>query len=137
MRPLFAPALACCTLLALPAGARSQAVETVSIKAARSGDPHNMRMRVLPNGDLDASAVPVALLLRYAYDVPINPSPRLSGLDGRQMYDERYDIEAKAPPASAASRDLPESEKRARMQKMIRGLLADRFKLVMRVEQKM
>jgi uncharacterized protein (TIGR03435 family) len=119
-------------LLAVPAIAQSQAFELISIKPARSGDARNMRMRVLPNGDLDASAVPVLLLLRYAYDVPVNPSPRLSGLPG---WRETYDIEAKAP-ANAVPRGLPESEKRARMQEMIRGLLADRFKLVMRVEQK-
>ena len=118
-------------LLALPAVAQSQAFE-ISIKPARSGDPRNMRMRVLPNGDLSASAVPVLLLLRYAYDVPVNPSPRLSGLPG---WRETYDIEAKAP-ANAVPPGLPESEKRGRMQGMIRGLLADRFKLVMRVEQK-
>ena len=53
-----------------------------------------MRVRVLPNGDLNASAVPVLLLLRYAYDVPVNPSPRLAGLPG---WRETYDIEAKAP----------------------------------------
>ena len=117
-------------LLALPAVAQSQAFEVISIKPARSGDPRNMRMRVLPNGDLNASAVPVLLLLRYAYDVPVNPSPRLSGLPG---WRETYDIEAKAP-ANAVSAGLPESEKRGRRQRMIRGLLADRFKLVMRVE---
>src|SRR5262245_13546515 len=119
-------------LSALPAVAQSQAFEAISIKLTRSGDSRNMRMRVLPNGDLNASAVPVLMLLRYAYDVPVNPSPRLSGLpDGR----ERYDIDAKAP-ANAVPADLPEREKRRRMQEMIRGLLAERFKLVMRVEQK-
>src|SRR4029450_1580423 len=119
-------------LLALPAVAQSRAFEVISIKPARSSDPRNMRMRVLPNGDLNANAVPVVLLLRYAYDVPVNPSPRLSGLPG---WRETYDIEAKAP-ANAVPRGLPESEKRGRMQSMIRGLLADRFKLLMRVEQK-
>src|SRR4029453_2452614 len=119
-------------LLALPAVAHSQAFEVISIKPARSGDPRNMRMRRLPNGDLNATAVPVLLLLRYAYDVPVNPSPRLSGLPG---WRETYDIEAKAP-ASAVPRGLSESEKRGRIQGMIRGLLANRFKLVMRVEQK-
>src|SRR6266436_4765597 len=81
-------------LLALAAIAQSQAFDVISIKVARSGDPRNMRMRVLPNGDLDASAAPVLLLLRYAYDVPVNPSPRLSGLPG---WRETYDIDAKAP----------------------------------------
>ena len=96
-------------LLALPAVAQAQAFEVISIKPARSGDPRDMRMRVLPNGDLIASAVPVLLLLRYAYDVPVNPSPRLSGLPG---WRETYDIEAKAP-ANAVPHGLPESEKRA------------------------
>ena len=118
--------------LALPAVAQQQAFEKISIRPAGSGDPRNMRMRVLPNGDLTASGVPVFLLLRYAYDVPVNPSPRLSGLPG---WRETYDIEAKAP-ANAVPPGLPESEKRGRMQEMIRRLLADRFKLVMRVEQK-
>jgi uncharacterized protein (TIGR03435 family) len=91
-----------------------------------------MRMRVLPNGDLSASAVPVLWLVHYAYDVPRNPSPRLSGLP---LWRETYDIEAKAR-ANAVPAGLPESEKRRRIQGMIRGLLADRFKLVMQAEQK-
>jgi uncharacterized protein (TIGR03435 family) len=117
---------------ALPAVTQSPAFEVISITPARSADPRNMRMRVLPNGDLKASALPVLWLLRYAYDVPVNPSPRLSGLPDWQ---ETYDIEAKAP-ANAVPAGLPESEQRGRIQGMIRGLLADRFKLVMRVEQK-
>ena len=51
-------------------------------------------------------------LLSYAYDVPINPSPRLSGLPDWTVR-ECYDSEAKAP-----------------------ALLADRFKLVMRTQNK-
>jgi uncharacterized protein (TIGR03435 family) len=119
-------------LLASPVVAQSPAFEAISIKPARSSDPQSMRMRVLPNGDLSASAVPVLLLMTYAYDVPANPSPRLIGLP---RWRETYDIEAKAP-ANAVSAGLPEGEKRRRVQGMIRGLLADRFKLVMRVEQK-
>src|SRR5690349_18750087 len=112
-------------LLAWPVIAQSQTFEAISIKAARSGDPRNMRMRVLPNGDLKATAVPVLVLVHYAYDVPENPSPRLSGLPG---WPDSYDIEAKAP-AGAVPASLPESEKQARRQRMIRGLLAERFKL--------
>jgi uncharacterized protein (TIGR03435 family) len=117
---------------ALPAAAQSQAFELISIKPARSTDPRDMRMRVLPNGDISASAVPLVLLVGYAYDMPVNPSPRLTGLPG---WPDRYDIEAKAP-ANAIPRGLAESERRARVQGMVRGLLADRFKLVMRVEEK-
>jgi uncharacterized protein (TIGR03435 family) len=119
-------------LSALPAVAHSQAFEVIAIKPAPSDDPRNMRIRVLPNGDLTASAVPVVLLVSYAYDVPVNPSPRLSGLPG---WRETYDIEAKAP-ANAVPAGLPGGEKRRRVQGMVRRLLADRFKLVMGVEQK-
>ena len=119
-------------LLTLPAVAQSQAFETISIKPTRSNDSRNMRMRVLANGDLSGSALPVLLLVGYAYDVPVNPSPRLSGLPG---WRETYDIEAKAP-ANAVPAILPEPEKQRRKQAMIRELLADRFKLVLRVEQK-
>jgi uncharacterized protein (TIGR03435 family) len=119
-------------MLALPAVAQPQAFATITIKPAGSAGAGNARMRVLPNGDLIANAVPVVRLLSYAYDVPVNPSPRLSGLP---EWRETYDIEAKAP-ASAVPSGLQESEKRRRMQGMIRRMLADRFKLVMRVEQK-
>jgi len=119
-------------LLALPAVAQSQAFATITIKPARSADTRSTRVQMLPNGDFIASAVPVVTLLSYAYGVPVNPSPRLSGLP---EWRETYDIEAKAP-ANAVSSGLQESEKRRRIQGMIRRLLADRFKLVMRVEQK-
>ena len=60
-------------------------------------------MQVLPNGDLIASAVPVITLLSYAYDVPVNPSPRLSALPDWTVR-EKYDIEAKAPANAVPSR---------------------------------
>src|SRR5437773_11286927 len=94
-------------LSALPAVAQSQAFEVMSIKPARSGDPRDMRMRVLPYGDLNSSAAPVLLLLRFAYDVPVNPSPRLSGLPG---WCATYDIEPQAP-ANAVRPGMPDREK--------------------------
>src|SRR6266404_3721984 len=121
-------------LVALPAVAQSQAFATITIKPARSADPRNVRVQVLPNADLIASAVPVIMLLSYAYDVPVNPSPRLSTLPDWALR-EKYDIEAKAP-ANAIPPSLQHSEVRSRIQQMIRGLLADRFRLVMRVENK-
>jgi uncharacterized protein (TIGR03435 family) len=121
-------------LVALPAVAQSQAFATITIKPARSAGPSNARVQVLSNGDLIASAVPVITLLSYAYDVPVNPSPRLSPLPDWTVR-ERYDIEGKAP-ANAITPSLQDSEARSRIQLMIRGLLADRFRLVMRVENK-
>jgi uncharacterized protein (TIGR03435 family) len=121
-------------LVALPAVAQSQAFATITIKPAPSANPRNARVQVLPNGDLIASAVPVIRLLSYAYDVPVNPSPRLSALPDWTLV-EKYDIEAKAP-ANAIPPGLQESEVRSRIQQMFRGLLADRFGLVMRAENK-
>jgi uncharacterized protein (TIGR03435 family) len=119
-------------LLTSSAVAQSPAFAVISIKPALGRDPRSMRMRVLPRGVFTATAVPVLELLRYAYGVPINPSPRLSGLP---EWPETYDIEARAL-ANAVPPDLQESEERRRMQEMVRALLADRFKLAMQVEQK-
>ena len=91
-------------------------------------------MQVLPDGDLVAKDVPLITLFSYAYGLPVNGSPRLSPLPGWTIT-EKYDIEAKAP-ANAIAPGLPPREVRGRMQQMIRGLLADRFSLVMRVENK-
>jgi uncharacterized protein (TIGR03435 family) len=121
-------------LVALPAVAHPQAFVAITVKPARSADPRNARLQVLPNGDLTASAVPVITLLSYAYDVPVNTSPRLAPLPDWTVR-ERYDIEAKAS-ANAMPPNLQDSEVQSRIRQMIRGLLADRFRLVMRVENK-
>jgi uncharacterized protein (TIGR03435 family) len=119
-------------LVAWPTTAQSQAFEKITIKTARSNRPGSNRMQVLPNGDLIANAVPVIELLSYAYDLPVNPSPRLAPLPDWSMV-ERYDIQAKAP-ANAITPGLQDSELRSRVQQMIRGLLADSFRLAMKVQ---
>lgn len=121
-------------LVALPAVAQPQAFAKITIKPARPADLQNMRMQVLPKGDLIATGVPVIMLLSYAYDVPVNRSARLSALPDWTFH-ERFDIEGQAP-ANAINLSLQDSEARSRIQQMIRGLLADRFKLVLRVEHK-
>jgi len=121
-------------LVAVPAVAQSQAFAKVTIRSASSADPRNMRMQVLPHGDVIANAVPVVMLLSYAYDVPVDPLQRLSHLPDWTIR-ERYDIEAKAI-ANAVTISLQDSDSRTRIQQEIRGLLADRFRLAMRVENK-
>jgi uncharacterized protein (TIGR03435 family) len=116
-------------VLSLPAIAQSQTFAKITIKPTNSADPSNMRMQILSNGDLIANAVPVIMLLSYAYDVPVDPSPRLYSLPDWTIR-ERYDIQGKAI-AKAVS---PNS--RIRNQQEIRELLADRFKLAMRTENK-
>jgi uncharacterized protein (TIGR03435 family) len=119
-------------VVVLPAMAQSPVFATITVKPARSTEPGGGRMQVLPNGDVIGTAIPVMTLLSYAYDVPSNPSPRLSGAPD-WIVRERYDIEAKAP-TSAIPGGLPQSEVRNRVRQMIRGLLSDRFQLMMRVE---
>jgi uncharacterized protein (TIGR03435 family) len=122
-----------CLLLAAPAVAQAQAFETITIKPGGSADPRDARMRVLANGDLSASAMSLFWLVSYAYDVPLSPAAaRFSILP---LWRETYDIEAKAP-ANAVPPGLSARERQIRVQEMIRALLADRFKLAMRVEHK-
>jgi len=119
-------------LIAWTAAALPQSFEKNTIKTARSSGPGSNRLQVLRNGDLIANAVPVIELLSYAYDLPVNPSPRLAPLPDWSIV-ERYDIQAKAP-ANAITPGLQDSELRSRVQQMIRGLLADNFRLAMRVQ---
>jgi len=110
-------------VVALPAVARAQAFATVSIKPAGLSDWRSTRVQMRPNGDLITHAVPVITLLSQAYDLPANPSPRLGTLPDWTVR-ERYDIEARA---GSNSLRLPAKQ-------MIRRLLAEQFKLVMRAE---
>jgi uncharacterized protein (TIGR03435 family) len=121
-------------LVALPAVAQAEAFARITIKPARSDEPRNARVQVLPNGDLIARAISVRALLSYAYDVPVNPSSRLSALPDWTAR-EAYDIEVKAP-ANAIPPSHQDRDVRNRIQQMIRGVLADRFRLVMRLENK-
>jgi len=109
-------------IMALPVIAQTQTFSSIAIKPAR---PSNSRLQVLPDGGLIARAIPTIRLLSYAYDVPVNPSPRLSGLPDWTSH-EQYDIDAKA-----SSDGIPGNP-----QQMIRRLLADRFHLLMRTEKK-
>ena len=121
-----------CFLICASVVAQAQVFEKVSIKPVSSSAPRDMRLQVLPDGELIAHAVLVMDLVSYAYDVPANPSPRLSAVPDWSNRD-RYDIEAKAAPGviNVAS---PDSEAQRRVKEMIRRLLADRFGLVMKVE---
>jgi uncharacterized protein (TIGR03435 family) len=131
---VFCRAVACLVVVTLPVVAQAQKFATITIKPARSADPRDERMQLLPGGTWIASGVGVIRLLSSAYDVPVNGSPRLSALPNWTIL-ARYDIEAKAPD-NLISRDLQDNEVRSRIQRMIRALLADRFGLLMRIEQK-
>jgi uncharacterized protein (TIGR03435 family) len=115
--------------------ARGPAFETISIKPAPSGSPRDLRIRVLPNGDFTVRAAPVSMIISYAYDLPSLPSQSRARLFEPRPWPGRFDIEAKAS-ANAVPAGLSASERHDRVRHMVRALLADRIKLVMRVEQK-
>jgi len=121
-------------LVALPPVAQAQGFAKFTIRPASSTDPRNMRMQLLPNGDLIAKGVSVVMLLSYAYDVPVDPSSRLSRLPEWTIH-ERYDIEGKAS-ANPLTPSVRDKDSRSRIQQTIRGLLADHFSLAMRMENK-
>ncbi len=119
-------------LLALPAAAQSPAFEVAWIKPDNTEDFRHIRMQVEPGGRFSATALPVRALLVYAYNLPMNFSERLSGVPD-WVNREQFDIEAKAPDGAFPA-GLPTSEAKTKMQAMVRSLLADRFRLVMRHE---
>jgi uncharacterized protein (TIGR03435 family) len=122
-----------CALLAIPAAAQTPPFEIVSIKPNRTGDMRNFRLHVSP-GKFSATAMPLRILLSYAYEFPVNPSARVSGIPDWTLR-ELYDVEAKAP-ATAFPAGLSAVEVKARMQPMLRRMLVDYFHLDMRVAMK-
>jgi hypothetical protein len=123
-----------CLLVTASAFAQAQSFATIDVKPARSVDPQSRRIRVLPNGDLKGTSVNAITLISEGYGVPANPSERLSTLPP-WVYSERYDIEAKAP--SSAKQMNPSDGKTSKLVRdMFRQVLADRFHLVMRTENR-
>jgi uncharacterized protein (TIGR03435 family) len=123
-------------LIASSAAAQSKSFTTITIKPAASSDPRDTRVQVLPNGDLIARSVSVATLMSNAYGVPFNGSPLLSADLPDWAIGEKYDIEAKASANAISLSTLPDSEVRSAIRQKICGLLADRFGLVVRIENK-
>jgi uncharacterized protein (TIGR03435 family) len=116
----------------LPAAAQSQSFAKITIKPARSTD--TQRTQVHTDGEWIATGISAGRLMNLAYNLPANGSPRFSSLPIWTMTD-KYDIEAIAL-ENTIHPGLQDSEVRCRIQQMVRSLLADRFGLVMRVENK-
>lgn len=127
-------------MMDLPIGrAQSQSekpikAEVVSVKRNVSEDPRSMGMsRGEPGGKLSIRGVLLYFIIARAYNVGFQ-SPRLSG-GPDWIRSERYDIEAIAE-AGAIPVGLPEEVRHARFRSLLQGILADRFHLVMRRENK-
>ena len=125
---------AICLLVTASAFSRAQSFVDIDVKPARSVDPESRQIRVLPNGDLVGTSVNAITLISEGFSVPGNPSERLSTLPP-WVYSERYDIEAKA--SSGAKRmSFSGGNASKPVRAMFRQILADRFHLVMRAENR-
>src|SRR5215472_16297610 len=119
---------------ASPLAAQSTAFEVASVKLNATEDFRATKLQILPGGHFSATALPLRYLIVYAYNLPMNPSERLTSVP-EWTNEARYDIEAKAPDGAFPA-GLPASDARARVRAMLRALLADRFRLMMRRETK-
>ena len=117
-----------------PALAQSPAFEVVSIKPNPSQDFRGTDMQMLPGGRFTATNYALRSLISLAYNVPVNPNERISGVPEWALQ-ERYDIDARAAegafPAGLSNREFT-----ARMRLMLQSLLADRFHAKVRQETK-
>src|SRR5262249_11048538 len=99
--------------------------EVASIKPNKSG-PGPQRIGIQPGGRFVATNIPVRDLISLAYGQP-QPLPNFQIIGGPSwITSDRFDITAKAEGDAQPSPTGPPSQ----MFMMIRGLLADRFKLV-------
>jgi uncharacterized protein (TIGR03435 family) len=102
-----------------PIAAGNPAFEAASIKPNRSGDP-GVRLSPQPGGRFTGTNVSVAMLIRFAYELP---DFQVFGGPG-WLESDRFDVAAKADgDATLAQERL-----------MLRRLLADRFKLTTHAE---
>jgi uncharacterized protein (TIGR03435 family) len=110
------------------------AFEVASVKPNKAGDPRGQRgFDFLPGGGLTAKNLSLYALIATAYDLPFQSSRVSGGADWTRS--EAFDIEARAsqdaiPPGST----VKAREEKTRL--MLQTLLAERFKLVLRVDKK-
>jgi uncharacterized protein (TIGR03435 family) len=108
--------------------------EVVSVKRNTSEDNRSMGIsRGEPGGKITIRGVPLYIIIARAYHVMFQ-SPRLSG-GPEWIRSERYDIEAIAE-KDAIPAGLPAVEREARFGLLLQSVLADRFKLKMRREDR-
>ena len=84
-----------------------------SVKVNTTEDFRATKLQILPGGHFSATALALRYLIVCAYNLPMNPSERLTGVP-EWTNEARYDIEAKAPDGAFPA-GLPASDARARV----------------------
>jgi bla regulator protein BlaR1 len=111
------------------------AFEVASVKPNTSGDQRSIRVENLPSGRFVMQGLPLLIIASYAYDIPFQ-SPRLAGgAEWQKARGEVYDIEATAP-KDAFSPGMTQKNRDARVRLMLQSLLAERFKMKVRIDPK-
>jgi uncharacterized protein (TIGR03435 family) len=108
--------------------------EVASIKLNKTWAPgQRIGLSFLPGGVMTARAINPRWLIEMAYGLPAMKGYVSGG--PKWLDEERYDIEAKTDPGAIRT-GTPQSEIEEIHQRMLRALLADRFKLVLDSETK-
>jgi uncharacterized protein (TIGR03435 family) len=114
------------TFVLMHTGTRPQvsAVNGFEVASVKRSGPNSglTKIMVEPGDRLTASSVPVSLLIQFAYELQ---DSQLVGARG-WVASELFDVQAKAPTGTASGADP--------VRAMLRSLLADRFKLIIRHE---
>lgn len=109
--------------------ANTSAFDVASVKAVATTDPPGYAFPTALPGVRFVSKFPLYSVIAYAYNLPFNRSPRLSGIPDA-IGGSIYVIEAKGTfPAGLSSQARDD-----RMRSMVQTLLADRFKLTIHRE---
>lgn len=113
--------------------AKPPSFEAVSVRPHGPGGRTSLMLpTVLPGGRF-VSKFSVSSVISFAYKLPVNPSPRLSGVpEWAHAVDDAYDIEATGVMPAGLSAQASTD----RMRLMVQALLADRFKLAIHRESK-
>lgn len=119
--------------IALAGGLGAQSFEVASVKSSKAPDFQGLSRSYLPGGRFVATNYPMLLLISDAYNIPPQ-SPRLKGVP-EWAWSARFDVEAKAADG-ALPPGLPDPVRRERMRHMLQTLLAERFKLAIRSENR-
>jgi uncharacterized protein (TIGR03435 family) len=110
----------------------SPAFEVASVKAHPPGDPQ--RLEFLPSGRLSIEGAPLQVVVAIAYGLPFQTTRLSGGPNWIRDAGSSFDIEAKAD--DGALTGLSRNAREAKMRLMLQALLADRFKLIIRRDQK-
>ena len=115
--------------------AASIAFEVASVKPHKADDNRRSMPQFLPGGRFVSTGIPLRMVIATAYHVGFQ-SVRLSGgPDWINSMDGVYDIEA-TPPPGVIPAGLPSKARDEKLKLMLQTLLADRFKLKIRLETK-